>query len=148
MSTLLATGDKYGIDTNRIVVGGDSSGGNLAAAVALKLRDEGKRLAAQVKEPLTCSLLHCGTYANSPGLFGSLPDTEQISQSTIQFAKYLPDKTEFANNYFFYKRREIKFVLQIINYNLYWVLKLSDCVGGGLGLSLRKWSINRFSGVG
>ena len=52
MSTLLATGDKYGIDTNRIVVGGDSSGGNLAAAVALKLRNEGKRLAAQVRKTL------------------------------------------------------------------------------------------------
>ncbi|KAL9963951.1 hypothetical protein ACROYT_G027514 [Oculina patagonica] len=49
IKTLLATGDKYGIDTNRLVVAGDSAGGNLATAVALKLRDEGKRLpAAQV----------------------------------------------------------------------------------------------------
>ncbi|XP_078378921.1 arylacetamide deacetylase-like [Oculina patagonica] len=48
VKTLLATGDKYGIDTNRLVVAGDSAGGNLATAVALKLRDEGKRLAAQV----------------------------------------------------------------------------------------------------
>ena len=51
VKTLLATGDKYGIDTNRLVVGGDSAGGNLATAVALKLRDEGKQLAAQVKTP-------------------------------------------------------------------------------------------------
>lgn len=49
--TLLATGDKYGIDTSRLVVAGDSAGGNLATAVALKLRDEGKQLAAQVRTP-------------------------------------------------------------------------------------------------
>jgi len=49
VKTLLATGDKYGIDASRLVVSGDSAGGNLAAAVALKLRDEGKQqLAAQI----------------------------------------------------------------------------------------------------
>ena len=48
VNTVLATADKYGIDRNRIVVAGDSAGGNLAAAIALKLRDENKRLAAQV----------------------------------------------------------------------------------------------------
>ena len=42
---------KYGIDTNRIIVAGDSAGGNLAAAVALKLRDEDKHLAAEVMLP-------------------------------------------------------------------------------------------------
>ena len=45
---MLATGDKYDIDTNRVAVAGDSAGGNLAAAVALKLRDQNIRLAAQV----------------------------------------------------------------------------------------------------
>ena len=49
VKTLLATGDQYGIDTNRLVVGGDSAGGNLATAVALKLRDEEKQMAAQVR---------------------------------------------------------------------------------------------------
>ena len=48
VKTVLATADKYGIDSNRIVVAGDSAGGNMAAAIALKLRDENKRLAAQV----------------------------------------------------------------------------------------------------
>lgn len=48
VKTLLATGGKYGIDTNRIIVAGDSAGGNLAAAVALKLRDEDKHLAAEI----------------------------------------------------------------------------------------------------
>ena len=72
MSTLLATGDKYGIDTNRIVVAGDSAGGNLAAAVALKLRDEGKHLAAQVREPLS---------TNQPllALMPALPDYPGVS---------------------------------------------------------------------
>ena len=49
IKTLLATGGQYGIDINRIVVAGDSAGGNLATAVALKLRDENNGLmAAQV----------------------------------------------------------------------------------------------------
>ena len=52
IKTLLATGGQYGIDSNRIVVAGDSAGGNLAAAVALKLRDENKKLAAQVRTDL------------------------------------------------------------------------------------------------
>ena len=51
VKTLLATGDKYGIDTSRLVVSGDSAGGNLATAIALKFRDEGKQLAAQVRTP-------------------------------------------------------------------------------------------------
>lgn len=48
INTVLTNADKYGIDKNRVVVVGDSAGGNLAAAVALKLRDENKKLAAQV----------------------------------------------------------------------------------------------------
>lgn len=37
-----------GIDASRIVVGGDSAGGNLSAVVALHARDAGPKLAAQV----------------------------------------------------------------------------------------------------
>ena len=48
VETLLATGEQYGINTDRIVVSGDSAGGNLAAAVALKLKNEKKKPAAQV----------------------------------------------------------------------------------------------------
>lgn len=36
-------GDKIGIDTNRIALSGDSAGGRLTAALALKARDEGLR---------------------------------------------------------------------------------------------------------
>lgn len=60
VKTLLATGDKYGIDTSRLVISGDSAGGNLAAAVALKLRDEGKQLAAQVRTPQSSSTAATG----------------------------------------------------------------------------------------
>ena len=47
---MLTTADKYSIDSNRVVVAGDSAGGNLATAIALKLRDENLRLAAQVRK--------------------------------------------------------------------------------------------------
>jgi acetyl esterase len=36
-----ANGGSIGVDTGRLAVGGDSAGGNLAAAVALRARDEG-----------------------------------------------------------------------------------------------------------
>lgn len=49
VKNVLTTADKYGIDS-RVVVAGDSAGGNLATAIALKLRDENLRLAAQVRK--------------------------------------------------------------------------------------------------
>ena len=50
VKNVLTTADKYGIDSNRVVVAGDSAGGNLATAIALKLRDENLRLASQVRK--------------------------------------------------------------------------------------------------
>ena len=38
---LWAEGGRLGIDTGRLLIGGDSAGGNLAAATLLRLRDEG-----------------------------------------------------------------------------------------------------------
>lgn len=60
VKTLVTTGDKYGIDTSRLAICGDSAGGNLAAAVALKLRDEGKQLVAQVRTLLSSSTAATG----------------------------------------------------------------------------------------
>ena len=53
VKTVLTTADKYGIDSNRVVVAGDSAGGNLATAIALKLREENLRLAAQVRKKVS-----------------------------------------------------------------------------------------------
>lgn len=39
---------QFGADGDKIVIGGDSAGGNLAAAVSLMARDEGPTIAAQV----------------------------------------------------------------------------------------------------
>jgi acetyl esterase/lipase len=41
-----ANGKDWGIDSTRVAVGGDSSGGNLAAAVSLLCRDQGEALPA------------------------------------------------------------------------------------------------------
>ncbi len=48
--------DTYGIDKNKIVVGGGSAGGNLTVATCLKLRDENKNYVA-MQVPLVPALL-------------------------------------------------------------------------------------------
>ena len=42
VTSVLENADHYGIDKNHLVIAGDSSGGNLAAAVVLKLREDRK----------------------------------------------------------------------------------------------------------
>jgi len=48
LNGLVAAGAALGLDTARLAVGGDSAGGTLAAVCALRARDAGLRLAAQV----------------------------------------------------------------------------------------------------
>lgn len=62
--TVLSRADEYGIDSERVMVGGRSAGGNLAAALALLSRDRGEfRIALQVLDHplLDC----CGVLDNS-----------------------------------------------------------------------------------
>lgn len=44
----LGLADEFGLDVTRLVVGGDSAGGNLAAAIAVVFRDTGRPLAGQL----------------------------------------------------------------------------------------------------
>lgn len=44
----IAHSDEYGIDPDKVAVGGHSAGGQLAAGTALKLKEEGNRLACQM----------------------------------------------------------------------------------------------------
>src|SRR5439155_16710830 len=72
-------GDELGIDASKIIVGGDSAGGNLAAALALKARDEGgpKLLGQMLIYPGLGGDIAKGSYvthANAPGL--SVADIE------------------------------------------------------------------------
>lgn len=54
-------GAEWGIDTDRLAIGGDSAGANLAVSTCLLLRDAGERTA------IRCSLLMYGCYLGEPG---------------------------------------------------------------------------------
>lgn len=64
---LRANGDRLGLDVSRLVVGGDSAGGNLSVAAALSLRDAGDA-------PLAGLVLNYGSY-----------DMRNVSESVVRF---------------------------------------------------------------
>jgi len=62
---------RLGIDSDRIGVGGDSAGGNLAAVVAWRLRDEGRPLACQLLlYPATSALQDTPSYREFASGYG------------------------------------------------------------------------------
>ncbi len=68
---LAENGRELGLDSGRMVVGGDSAGGNLAAVVALRARDAGLGLRLQVLiYPVTDSVTEGGTYVTNETGFG------------------------------------------------------------------------------
>jgi acetyl esterase len=71
-------GDRLGLDTARLAVGGDSAGGTLAAVCALRARDAGLRLALQVLvTPGTVA--HADTPSHARFAHGFLLDAEAIA---------------------------------------------------------------------
>lgn len=62
-------GSRLGLDASRLVVGGDSAGGNLAAVVALRARDQGVSLRLQVLvyPVIDCDLESASYRSNATG---------------------------------------------------------------------------------
>ena len=70
---LFVNAAEQGVDAKKIAVGGDSAGGNMARAIALKLRDEnGPKLALQVP-----------SYSQKPRLPGDTLAGRRIGQGSI-----------------------------------------------------------------
>jgi len=75
---LAAAGDRLGLDTRRLAVGGDSAGGTLAAVCALMARDAGLPLALQVLvTPGT--IAHAESPSHARFAHGFLLDSEVIA---------------------------------------------------------------------
>jgi acetyl esterase len=92
-----AHADKLGADSAHVAVGGDSAGGTMAAATALRVRDEGgPRLRAQL-------LLYPVTDYHTPGTpsYEENADGYGLSRDTMKWfwAHYLKDASEAANPY-------------------------------------------------
>lgn len=84
-----ANGASVGIDTNRLAIGGDSAGGNLAAAVALWARDNGgPKLKLQLLVyPVTDAVARADSYRRYEDGYG-------LNAVTMEwfFDHYTPDK--------------------------------------------------------
>jgi len=90
-----ANAHELGIDTARIMVAGDSAGGNMAAVTALRVRDEGG--------PALCGqmLLYPVTDYHTPGTpsYAENADGYGLTRDTMEWfwAHYLADKVEAEN---------------------------------------------------
>ena len=85
-----------GIDASRLAVGGDSAGGNLAAAVALAMRDEGVPLSGQLLIYPACDFDQSRpSYAeNAEGPLLKVAGMDRVN------AMYCPDISQLATNPF------------------------------------------------
>ena len=90
-----ANAERVGIDPARISVGGDSAGGNLAAVVCLKSRDEnGPRIALQV---LVYPVTDLSSFAT--GSYGEFAEDHYLTRSLMEwFRGYYLSSTEDARN--------------------------------------------------
>ncbi|MDR3160456.1 MAG: alpha/beta hydrolase [Spirochaetaceae bacterium] len=77
---------RFGADGDRICVGGDSAGGNLAAACALRDRDEGRGMVkalALLYPTLNVAGVEDGEYRFSPDQYQFLPEHRRAAQFRI-----------------------------------------------------------------
>lgn len=92
LSWIASHADELGIDHSRLVVGGDSSGGNLAAAAALRARDDarGPAIAHQLLmyPPLDAAMSSTSYHEFATGYF--------LTRSTMEscWSAYLNDKAD------------------------------------------------------
>ena len=88
-----ATGERLGLDTARLAVGGDSAGGTLAAVCALLARDAGLALALQVLvTPGT--IAHADTPSHARFAHGFLLEKEQVDWFFDQYID-MADRTDW-----------------------------------------------------
>lgn len=91
--------ERLGIDPARIAVGGESAGGNLAAAVALIARDRGgPALALQLLEVPVTDISHGAADHPSVALFREGYGLDQADMDSFA-EKYLPGSTAGTNPY-------------------------------------------------
>lgn len=94
---LRANAATIGGDASRIAVGGDSAGAMLAAAAALRLRDEGEPLPQALA--LICAWLDMAM--DTPSFRALGPDDPFIDDTVMRFARscYAPDASTWAHPY-------------------------------------------------